>query len=105
MKKRILLLVLVVLLAVPAQAFAVSSTDTGAYTIKASTDYSTQGIVTIPKTITKTYSSQSSIPTSVYYEEYTMGTWFRGTLYLYSVVKSGTVYKATFTGTLTGYVQ
>lgn len=55
------------------------------------------------KTITKTYSSLSSVPESIVYEEYTGTTWWSGTLTCEKVVKMGSSYEATFSGTLIGH--
>lgn len=54
------------------------------------------------KTITKNYKSQSSIPASVYYEEYISGAWWGGTLKHKSTeyLSSSKLYQATFSGTM-----
>lgn len=57
------------------------------------------------KTVTRTYASHTAALNLIYYEEFSssMSTWFRGTLYLQSVVKTGTGdWIATYTGTLFG---
>lgn len=56
------------------------------------------------KTITKYYSSISDVPESIVYSEYNNAFCytFSGRLYLQSVVKLGTRYLATYTGTLAG---
>ena len=58
------------------------------------------------KTIVVTYNSYSSVPSTYPYSEYNneYGAWFSGTLYLQSVVKYGSQWKATFYGTLVGYI-
>lgn len=57
------------------------------------------------KTVKKTYESHASAPESIYYEEYNMDAWFRGTLYLKSIVlQSNGVWLATYTGTLQGQI-
>ncbi|MFV0344601.1 MAG: hypothetical protein ACK5JH_17225 [Anaerocolumna sp.] len=62
-------------------------------------------MVSLPKTVTKLYSSFSSIPDSIPYEEYYHNTWCSGDLYLQSVVKEGSLYRATFAGTIFGVVS
>ncbi|WP_155592865.1 hypothetical protein [Lysinibacillus cavernae] len=57
------------------------------------------------KTIVAPYSSFSSIPETRYYEEYTDGYWYRGTLKLKSVVASGSGWSATYSGTLSAWVE
>ena len=54
------------------------------------------------KTITKNYTSLSSIPASVYYEEYTDNSWWGGDLKWTgeTEVLYGGIYKATFKGKL-----
>ena len=56
------------------------------------------------KSVTKTYSSLSVIPDSIYYEEYSYGAWISGWLDLDGVVKSGSTYKATFKGKIFGNI-
>ena len=58
------------------------------------------------KTIVVIYDSYSSVPSTYPYSEYNseLGGWFSGTLYLQSVVKYGTQWKATFYGILSGYI-
>lgn len=57
------------------------------------------------KTVTKTYASHTSAPDSIYYEEYNLGAWFDGTLYLQSLVRqSSGLWLATYTGTLRGQI-
>lgn len=57
------------------------------------------------KTVTKTYESYTSAPESIYYEEYNLGAWFRGTLYLQSIVSEGNgLWLATYRGSLQGRI-
>jgi hypothetical protein len=57
------------------------------------------------KTITAQYPNISSVPETRYYEEYTGGYWYSGNLKLKSVVESGSGYAATFSGTLSAWVN
>ena len=51
------------------------------------------------------YTNFSSVQESRYYEEYTSGYWYKGTLNLKSVVVSGNGWNATYSGTLTARVE
>lgn len=51
------------------------------------------------------YTNFSSVQESRYYEEYTGGYWYKGTLNLKSVVASGNGWNATYSGTLTARVE
>lgn len=56
---------------------------------------------TYSKTVVKYYTSINSVPESITYSEYLTGYgWCYGTLHLQKVVKSGSGYNATFTGTM-----
>jgi len=57
------------------------------------------------KTITASYPSISSVPETRYYEEYTNGYWYKGNLKLKSAVAAGNGYLATFSGTLSAWVE
>lgn len=61
-------------------------------------------VVTIEKTVVNTYASFDDIPTSIYYKEYTLDTWFRGDLFLQKVEKIGSIWHATFSGNLVGNI-
>lgn len=74
---------------------------------KANTQVTSNSVVTpnwvYDKTVTvnKNYTSLSSIPNSLYYEEYSSALgWLRGTLSLTNIKISGSIYIATFTGTI-----
>lgn len=55
------------------------------------------------KTVTKTYGSYTSVPEYIYYEEYNMGSWFSGKLFLKKVeLQSNGLWLATYTGLLQG---
>ena len=64
----------------------------------------TRAYIHYTKTVVRTYTSLTSIPTSITYSEYnsTLGGWFSGTLYFVSCVKNGSIYEATFTGEIYG---
>lgn len=63
-------------------------------------------IATTPKTIEITYSTFSSIPEDVFYEEFHSGfnTWMSGTLYLRKAEQMASGWKATFSGTIKGHI-
>lgn len=61
-------------------------------------------VVTIEKTVVKTYATFDDVPTSIYYQEYTLDAWFRGDLFLQKVEKIGSVWHATFSGNLVGNI-
>lgn len=88
---------------------SVSATDIREETVTAEA-VSPRIIHSYTKTVTKTYSSFYSIPTSISYEEYnsTLGVWFTGTLTLQSAKRDTSVsferWIATYTGTLIGNI-
>lgn len=57
------------------------------------------------KTITKSYTSFSSVPEYYYYSEYSQGNWYRGNLLLTEVVKTSSGWNATFSGKIYAYVE
>lgn len=57
------------------------------------------------KTIVAPYAQFKDIPETRYYEEYTGGYWYRGTLKLKSTVVSGSGWSATFSGQLSAWVE
>ena len=59
-------------------------------------------VVTIEKAVVKTYASFDDIPTSIYYEEYTLDAWFNGDLSLQKAEKAGSIRHATYSGNLVG---
>lgn len=61
-------------------------------------------VVTIEKTVVKTYASFDDIPTSVYYTEYTLDAWYGGDLSLQKAEKTGSIWHATYSGNLAGNI-
>lgn len=61
-------------------------------------------VVTIDKTVVKTYASFDDIPTSIYYSEYTLDAWFSGYLSLQMAEKKDNLWYATYSGKLVGNI-
>lgn len=80
--------------------------DTDTLQTSANSPESARIIVHVEKEVTKDYISFDAIPTSIYYEEYNdeYQTWLKGTLSLYKAERSGSYWKATFKGTLSGNI-
>lgn len=62
-------------------------------------------VVTIEKTVVKTYASFDDIPTSIYYTEYTLDAWYGGYLSLQEAEKTGSIWHATYSGDLAGNIE
>jgi len=104
LKRLFMLMVLIGIFVLPQQVFAeeVNDSSYNSNGIRFSAEIRPNVVITIDKTITRFYSNVSDIPETYFYTEYNYGTWWSGTLHLESIVKSGSSYKATYSGKLIG---
>jgi hypothetical protein len=101
MKKILTFCMICSILLIPSTAFAATGDVDSTVSAVTNGTASPNFMYTYTKTVINYYSSYSSIPSSIDYPEYsnTWG-WCYGTLYLKSVVSSGSGWNATFTGTM-----
>lgn len=61
-------------------------------------------VVEFEKTVVNSYATFEEIPTSIYYREYTDGSWFSGYLSLQKVERAGMFWHATYSGKIVGSI-